>query len=132
MAQRSKLKSAAHKENRETRPHASVSYVRISPYKVRSVLDIVRGKKYSEAVAMLKFTNKSASEIVCKLIESAGANAESNPALGWAKSDLYVAEIFAGQGPSLKRIRAKDHGRAHSILKRTSHITVILDKEANK
>lgn len=125
MATRSKEKSAARIQNADTRPRAVAKYIRISPFKVRIVLDIIRGRSYDEAVAILKNTPKAASEILLKVVNSAAANAEHNMSLN--KSDLYVAEAFAGQGPILKRIQPVSKGRAHRINKRTSHITVVLD-----
>ncbi len=128
MAKRMKEKAAARQENADRRPRAIARYIRISPFKVRQVLDVIRGKDYLEAVAVLKHTNKSSSDVLIKLLNSAAANAENN--LGLNVNDLYVAECFADQGPTLKRIRPVSKGRAHRILKRTSHITVILDQKA--
>ncbi len=125
MATRSKQKSLARKENADKRPRAVAKYIRISPYKVRIVLDIIRGKKYTEAVAILENTPKSASPVILKVVNSAAANAENN--LNLSKSDLFVAECFADQGPILKRIQPRAKGRAYRIDKRTSHITVVLD-----
>lgn|SRR5574344_373495 len=125
MATRSKQKSLARKENADKRPRAVAKYIRISPYKVRIVLDIIRGKKYTEAVAILENTPKSASPVILKVVNSAAANAENN--LNLSKSDLIVAECFADQGPILKRIQPRAKGRAYRIDKRTSHITVVLD-----
>lgn len=125
MATRSKQKSLARKENADKRPRAVAKYIRISPYKVRTVLDIIRGKKYIEAVAILENTPKSASPVILKVVNSAAANAENN--LNLSKSDLFVAECFADQGPILKRIQPRAKGRAYRIDKRTSHITVVLD-----
>ncbi len=105
---------------------AKARYIRISPYKVRAVLDVIRGKKYREAVAILENLNKSSSEPILKVVKSAGANAENN--LGMNVETLYVAECYADQGPTLKRYIPKAHGRAGGLLKRTSHITVILDE----
>jgi large subunit ribosomal protein L22 len=125
MATRIKEKAAKRQANADKRPHAIARYIRISPYKVRIVLDIIRGKGYDEAVAILANTPKAASEPLLKLVKSAAANAEHN--MGLTKSDLYVAECFCDQGPTLKRIQPVSKGRAHRINKRTSHITVILD-----
>ncbi len=105
---------------------AKAKYIRISPYKVRAVLDVIRGKQYREAVAILENLNKSSSEPILKVVKSAGANAENN--LGMSTDTLYVAECYADQGPTLKRYIPKAHGRAGGLLKRTSHITVILDE----
>jgi large subunit ribosomal protein L22 len=101
----------------------------MSPYKVRSILDLVRGKTYNDAVAILSHTPAAASDVIKKVIDSAAANAEFQ---NLSRHDLYVAEIFADQGPTLKRILTRGKGSADRILKRTSHITVILDtaKEA--
>ena len=125
MATRSKEKAAARIENEDNRPKAVAKYIRISPFKVRIVLDIIRGRSYEEAVAILKNTPKAASEVLLKVVNSAAANAEHNKGLN--KSDLFVAEAFAGQGPILKRIQPVSKGRAHRINKRTSHITIVLD-----
>ncbi|MEG1613427.1 MAG: 50S ribosomal protein L22 [Clostridia bacterium] len=125
MATRSKQKSLARKEGADKRPRAVAKYIRISPYKVRIVLDIIRGKKYNEAVAILENTPKSASPVLLKLVNSAAANGENN--LNMSKADLFVAECFADQGPILKRIMPRAKGRAYRIDKRSSHITVILD-----
>jgi large subunit ribosomal protein L22 len=125
MATRSSVKSANRRETKETRPHACVRHVRISPDKVRAVIDLVRGKSYIDAAAILKNTPKSASEPVLKLLNSAAANAENN--LSLSKESLYIASIYADGGQPLKRMRPRAQGRAFRILKRTSHITVILD-----
>lgn len=125
MAKRMKEKTARRAETRDTRPTAHANYIRISPSKVRVVLDVVRGKSVNEALAILDATPKSASEIVYKLIQSATANAEHNQ--GLSRADLFVAEIFADGGPILKRVQPRAHGRAFRINKRTSHVTVILD-----
>ena len=129
MAKNMKEKTARIAENKDRRPKAVAKHVRISPYKVRIVLDTVRGKSVNDALAALAVTPKAASEIVYKLIQSATANAEHNN--GLARADLYVAEIYADGGPILKRVQPVSKGRAYRINKRTSHITVILDtKEA--
>lgn len=109
----------------EKRPHATAKYIRISPYKVRAVLDLIRGKSYREAVGILENLNKSSSEPILKVVKSAGANAENNLSLN--TDELYVAECYADQGPTLKRYIPMAHGRAGGLLKRTSHITVVLD-----
>ena len=129
MATRSKEKTAKRLAEKDLRPTACAKYIRISPTKVRVVIDTVRGKMVNEALAMLKATPKAASSIVYKVIASATANAEHNNNL--SREDLYVAEIFADGGPILKRVNPVSKGRAYRINKRTSHITVILDtKEA--
>ena len=130
MASRSRDKAIARKENKDQRPFSVAKYIRISPSKVRIVIDLIRGKNYFDALAILENTPKAASLPVKKLLNSAAANAEVNK--GMSKDDLYVAEIFADNGPTLKRVMPRAQGRAFRILKRTSHITVILDSVSNK
>ncbi len=127
MAKRMKEKAIARKQNADRRPQATARYVRISPSKVKIVLDIIRGKDFNEAMAILQGTPKAASEVLLKLLASAGANAENN--LNMSKEDLYVAECFANPGPIYKRWWPRSHGSADTILKRTSHITIILDEK---
>lgn len=128
MATRSKAKALVRAENKDRRPKAIAKYIRISPSKVHVVLDLIRGRDYNEAVAILKTTAKAATEPVLKCLNSAAANAEVNN--GMNKDNLYVAECFADQGPTLKRLQPVSRGRGYRILKRTSHITVILDERA--
>ncbi len=125
MATRMREKAIARKENADKRAKAVAKYIRISPSKVRIVLDVIRGKKYEEAVAILRNMPNSGAEYVVKVLESAGANAENN--LGLNKADLVVAETYVDGGATLKRFQPVSKGRAHSIKKRTSNITVILD-----
>lgn len=125
MATRLKEKTAKIAAERDKRPQAHARFVRIAPDKVRIVLDIVRGKSAEEAMAILRVTPKIAAPEIAKVLASAVANAEHNQ--GLSASDLYVAECYADQGPSLKRYQPVSKGRAHHILKRSSHITVILD-----
>lgn len=99
-------------------------YVKMSPSKVKPVTDLVRGKNLSEALTILKFTPGKGAELVEKVVQSAAANAENNHEMDVSK--LYVAEIYANQGPTLKRWRAGAQGRAGRILKRSSHIGVTL------
>lgn len=106
---------------------AELRQVRISPRKVGIVLDLIRNKPVEVAIAILKNTPKSASEPLEKLLRSAIANAENNHNMDTSR--LYVSQCYVGAGVTLKRIRAKDHGRAHRILKRTSNITLVV-KEA--
>ena len=103
---------------------ASLKYARISARKVKIVIDLIRGKDVQEALAILKFTPKAASPLVEKLVKSAIANAENNHNMDASK--LYIAEIYANQGATMKRIRAATQGRANRIRKRTSHIEVVL------
>lgn len=125
MAKRIKEKAAKRAEQRDMRPRAVARYVRISSRKVRIVIDLIRGKQVSEALAILKFTPKSASPVVEKLLKSAIANAEYK---GLNKDDLYVAEVYADQGPTLKRMMPRAKSSGAMILKRSSHITVVLDE----
>ena len=108
---------------------ATLKYSRISARKVKIVADLIRGKDVDEALAIMKFTPKASSEVLEKLLKSAIANAENNHDM--KHENLYVAEIFANQGPTLKRIRPAAKGSAVRIRKRTSHITIVLkEKEA--
>ena len=107
---------------------ATLKYARISSRKVKIVADLIRGKNVDEALAIVKYVPKASSEIIEKLLKSATANAENNHHMAHEK--LYVAEIYANQGPTLKRIRPAAKGSAVRIRKRTSHITIVL-KELN-
>ena len=126
MATRSKEKSAYRREHADKRPHATARYIRMSPRKVKVVIDMIRGKSAKEAAAILTYTPKAACEPVLKVLNSAIANAENN--LDMNRDDLVVAEAYANQGPTLKRYRARARGSASPIKKRTSHITVVLDQ----
>ena len=101
--------------------------VRIAPRKVKVVCDLIRGKSAAEANAIMMNTPKAASEILVKLLKSAVANAENNHNMDPEK--LYVAEVSVSPGPIMKRIRPMSHGRAFRILKRTSHITLVLKEK---
>ncbi|MBR6558008.1 MAG: 50S ribosomal protein L22 [Clostridia bacterium] len=103
---------------------AYLKYARISPRKVKIVLDLIRGKDAGTAMAILKNTPKAASEYLIKLLNSAIANAEHNFDMDVSK--LYVSECFVCPGPTLKRIMPRAQGRADRILKRTSHVTMVL------
>ena len=108
---------------------ATLKFARISSRKVKIVADLIRGKDVDEALAIVKFTPKASSEVLEKLLKSAIANAENNHDM--KHENLYVAEIYANQGPTLKRIRPAAKGSAVRIRKRTSHITIVLkEKEA--
>ena len=106
---------------------ASLKYARISARKVKIVIDLIRGKQVDEARAILKYTPKAASPLVEKVLKSAIANAENN--FHMDRSKLVVSEIYANQGPTMKRIRAATQGRANRIRKRTSHIEVVLTEK---
>lgn len=106
---------------------AIVRHVRIAPRKAQQVVDLVRGKKVDEALAILKYTPKAAAPIVEKLVKSAIANAENNNNMDVDR--LYISEIYANQGPTMKRFRPRAMGRATTIRKRTSHIGVVLKEK---
>ena len=106
---------------------AQVTYVRISPRKVKIVLDLIRNKPVDVAMAIVKHTSKSACEPIEKLLKSAVANAENN--FNMDKNELYVAECSVSPGPTLKRIRPRAQGRAFRINKRTSHISLVLKEQ---
>ena len=127
MATREKVKAARRAEARDTRPHASVKYIRIPAQKVRIVIDLVRGKSVDKAIAILTNTPKSASPVVLKLLKSAIANAENN--MGMSAENLFVEEIYANDGLIMKRYMPRAKGSAAGIQKRTSHITVILNEK---
>ena len=108
---------------------AYLKYIRISPRKVKIVLDLIRGKDTDAAMAILKNTPKAASEYLTKLLKSAVANAEHNFRMD--ASNLYISECFVCPGPTLKRVQPRAQGRAFRILKRTSHVKMVV-KEKNK
>ena len=114
-------------DNKDTRPSATVSYARVSVTKACFVLDAIRGKDATTALAILRYNNRYASSVIYKLLASAVANAENNN--GMKQENLYVAECYANKGPTLKRIHPRAQGRAYRIEKRTSHITVVLDEK---
>ena len=100
---------------------------RIAPRKVRIVLDLIRNKPVDIALATLELTPKAASPMVAKLLKSAMANAENNHNMN--KDDLYVSECFVCPGPIMKRVMPRAQGRAFRILKRTSHITLVVKEK---
>lgn len=106
---------------------ASVQTVRIAPRKVRLVVDLIRGKKIGEAVAILRLTPKAASPVVEKVLNSAIANAEHNYEMDI--ENLIVSEVFVDEGPTMKRFRPRAQGRASAINKRTSHITIVVSEK---
>ena len=103
---------------------AVAKYIRITPRKVRIVLDLIRGKNVAEAFAILKFTPKAGADVVEKVLRSAVANAENNFDMDADK--LFVKTAYADQGPTLKRIHPRSRGQAFKILKRTSHVTIVV------
>ncbi len=104
---------------------AITKFVRISPTKVRPVIDLVRGKPVERALAILRYLPHKAAKEIARTIKSAAANAENNFEMD--PDDLIVKTIFADEGPAFKRIMPRARGRADRIRKRTSHITVIVD-----
>lgn len=98
--------------------------VRIAPRKVRLVVDLIRGKNVGDAISILRHTPKAASAVIEKVVKSAMANAEHNYEMDVTK--LYIKEAFVNEGPTLKRYRPRAKGSASQILKRTSHITIVL------
>jgi large subunit ribosomal protein L22 len=107
--------------------NAVAKFVRISPRKIRLVMDQVRGKRVDEALNMLSFAPQKGAQILKKLIDSAVANAEQNS--GVDVDSLFVKRVYADEGPTLKRFRPRAQGRATKIRKRSSHLTVVLDEK---
>ena len=107
---------------------AQARFVRTAPMKCRRVIDLVRGLDVQEALDILRFAPQSASEPVAKVLASAIANAEHNKNLD--RRDLFVAQAYVDEGPTLKRFRPRAQGRAFRIRKRTSHITIVVEAAA--
>jgi len=107
---------------------AVVMHARVSSRKAKLVLDIIREKGIDEATAILQYSSRNASEILIKLLKSAEANAVNNNGLN--RDKLFVAEAYAEQGPTMKRIMPRAQGRAFHIRKRTSHLTLVLKERA--
>lgn len=106
---------------------ASAKTVRIAPRKVRLVVDLVRGKTVAEAAGILRLTPKASSVVVEKVLKSATANAVNNYKMD--QSLLYIKEAYVNEGPTLKRYLARAKGSGNQILKRTSHITIVLEEK---
>jgi len=106
---------------------ATAKYIRMSPFKVRRVLDQIRGRSYREALIILEFMPYRACEPILKVLRSAAANAEHNEGLD--RSSLVVSQAYADQGPVLRRFRPRAQGRAYQIRKPTCHITVAVAPE---
>ena len=124
---RSQVKKARNEQNKDRRPQAHVKFVRISDTKARIVLDQIKGKGVIEAMGILKYSPRYAAEIIEKVLKSAIANAANNNELD--ENNLYVADVVANQGPTLKRIRPRAQGRAYRINKKTAHISIYLDEK---
>ena len=112
---------------KDLRPSAKLSYARVSVQKACFVLDAIRGKDLETAIGIVTYNPRYASTLIKKLLESAAANAENNNNMD--RSTLYVAECYAGSAPTMKRVHPRAQGRAYRILKRSSHITVVLDEK---
>ena len=117
----------ARNEQKDNRPSATLSYARVSVQKACFVLDAIRGKDVATALGIVTYNPRYASSLIKKLLESAVANAENNN--GMKAGNLYVEECYANQAPTMKRIKPRAQGRAYRILKRTSHITVVLNEK---
>jgi large subunit ribosomal protein L22 len=108
---------------------ARVRHIRVTPMKARRVVNLIRGKQASEAMAILKFAPQQASEPIFKLVQSAVANAKviaDKQNLSVDEDDLFVSRAFVDEGTTLKRFMPRAQGRAFKILKRTSHITIVV------
>ena len=103
---------------------AFLPHIRISPTKIQIVVDLVRGKPVKEAISVLQYTPKRASVVVKKLVQSAAANAVQNHNM--SEDDLVISKIYVGPGPTLKRFQPRQRGQGFPILKRTSHLTVVV------
>jgi len=112
--------------NKDTRPSAKLSYARVSVQKACFVLDAIRGKDVNSALGILAYNPRYASSVIEKLLKSAIANAENNN--GMDVSKLYIEECYANCAPAMKRVQPRAQGRAYRILKRMSHITVVLNE----
>ena len=113
-------------ENKETRPYAVAKFIRLSDTKARIVMEQIKGKGVDEALAILTYSPRYAAAVIIKLLKSAVANAENN--MGLDAGDLFVEEVFANQGPTLKRIHPRAKGMAYRINKKTSHLSIILNE----
>ncbi len=110
---------------RETTARAQARYVRVTPMKARRLVDLIRGQQADEALAMLRFSPQAASEPVYKVVASAAANAEQTHNL--RRDDLFISAAFVDEGVTMRRIRPRAKGSASRILKRSSHITVVVE-----
>ncbi len=126
--EKAEIREAKILANEKLTAKAVAKYVRMSPMKVNIVLDLIRGKNVEEALAILQYTPKDAAVVVSKVLKSAVANAENN--LDMDRDALYVSECHVGAGPIIKRFQPHAQGRAFSIMKRSSHVTVIVAERA--
>ena len=111
---------------KDTRPSAKLSYARVPVQKACFVLDAIRGKDVTSALAILEYNPRYASSVIEKLLKSAIANAENNN--GMKAENLFIEECYAGEGPIMKRVRPRAQGRAYRIEKRMSNITIVLNE----
>ncbi len=126
MATRIRQKAEKRAANKDNRPYAVAKDIRMSSSKVRIVLDNIRGKKVNEAVALLTYMPQKGASESLKVLKSAIANAENNK--GLSADNLYVAECYTTPGPMMKRVNFRGRGRVDHILKRSCHITIVLDE----
>jgi len=123
---RTQIKKERNEEFRDKRPQAHHMFARVSDSKARIVLEQIKGKNVGQALGILRYSPRYASYLIEKVLRSAIANAENN--LDMDVSRLYIQEVFANQGPTMKRIKARAQGRAFRINKRTSHISIFLNE----
>jgi len=124
---RSQYKAERNKENREKRPHAHHMYARISDTKARIVLEQIKGKSVNVAESILKYNPRYGAYLAGKVLKSAIANAQENHSMD--AEELFVQEVIANQGPTMKRIQPRAKGRAYRINKKSCHITIILNEK---
>lgn len=124
---RSQIKRERNANQKDTRPSAKLSYARVSVQKACFVLDAIRGKDVTNALAILEYNPRYASGVIKKLLESAIANAENNN--GMNAANLYIEECYASNGPIMKRVRPRAQGRAYRIEKKMSHIKIVLNEK---
>jgi len=133
MGARKRKSAEALKEQNKDRSFAVLNNLRMSPRKVRLVADQIRGMEVNQALNILRYSPKYASNHIEKLLFSAIANWQNkNPEKQLEESELFIKEIFVNQGRSLKRIQPAPQGRAHRILKRSSHVTLVVDTMNNE
>ncbi|MFV0441447.1 MAG: 50S ribosomal protein L22 [Lachnospirales bacterium] len=123
---RAQIKRKRNEENKDRRPQSHVKFVRLSDTKARIVLEEIKGKDVGTAISLLSYSPRYASKVALKCLNSAIANADHN--LGLDVTKLYVQEVFANQGPTLKRIRPRAKGSASRINKKTCHMSIILNE----
>ena len=112
----------------EIKATATAKYIRVSPLKAKRVADLIRGKNLNEALAILRITNNKPARAFEKVVKSAAANAENNHYMRPEK--LYVSEVWANEGPIMKRMKARSRGQGSIILKRSSHLSIVLKERA--